>query len=194
MDAWLEQNRRADGWAMTPAGGAGAIYFADATLASAFVARWCAGSRVDTTGGVFQVREDQPTPRVGARQRKLNASPMGYSSLHKGVASPDMGSPTAHPSRDADFRWERSHPNANSPSGRANPRDANHVHNRLAPAPSAAGQHVRVISTRLPAAAPIMISSSATETATRACNEAVINASPIHNAEVNQMLSIQTSC
>jgi len=100
MDAWLEQNRRADGWAMTPAGGAGAIYFADATLASAFVARWCAGSRVDTTGGVFQVREDQPTPRVGARQRKLNASPMGYSSLHKGVASPDMGSPTAHPSRD----------------------------------------------------------------------------------------------
>jgi hypothetical protein len=43
------------------------IYFADATLASAFVARWCAGAKVETTGGVFQVREDEPAPRVGAR-------------------------------------------------------------------------------------------------------------------------------
>jgi hypothetical protein len=34
------------------------IYFADATLASAFVARWCAGSKIEATGGVFQVRED----------------------------------------------------------------------------------------------------------------------------------------
>jgi hypothetical protein len=42
------------------------IYFADATLASAFVARWCAGSRIETTGGVFQVREDAPAPRIGA--------------------------------------------------------------------------------------------------------------------------------
>jgi hypothetical protein len=42
------------------------IYFADVTLASAFVARWCAGSKVETTGGVFQVREDQPGPRIGA--------------------------------------------------------------------------------------------------------------------------------
>ena len=41
------------------------IYFAEATLASAFVARWCATSKVETTGGVFQVREDEPTPRVG---------------------------------------------------------------------------------------------------------------------------------
>ena len=42
------------------------LYFADATLASAFVARWCVGSKVETTGGVFQVREDEPAPRVGA--------------------------------------------------------------------------------------------------------------------------------
>jgi hypothetical protein len=42
------------------------IYFADATLASAFVARWCLGSKVETTGGVFQVREDEPASRVGA--------------------------------------------------------------------------------------------------------------------------------
>ena len=41
------------------------IYFADATLASAFVARWCGGSKVETTRGVFQVREDEPAPRVG---------------------------------------------------------------------------------------------------------------------------------
>ena len=43
-----------------------AIYFADALPAGAFVARWCAGSRVETPGGVFQVREDEPMPRVGA--------------------------------------------------------------------------------------------------------------------------------
>ena len=42
------------------------IYFADATLASAFVARWCVGTKVETAGGVFQVREDEPEPRVGA--------------------------------------------------------------------------------------------------------------------------------
>ena len=41
-------------------------YFADATLASAFVARWCASSKVEMAGGVFRVRDDDPTPRVGA--------------------------------------------------------------------------------------------------------------------------------
>jgi hypothetical protein len=70
MHAWLDENCGADGWAMTPSGGAVAIYFADATLASAFVARWCAGSRVETTGGVFQVREE-PAPRVGASQHSI---------------------------------------------------------------------------------------------------------------------------
>jgi hypothetical protein len=42
------------------------IYFADATLASAFVARWCIGAKVETAGGVFKVREDELTPRIGA--------------------------------------------------------------------------------------------------------------------------------
>jgi hypothetical protein len=42
------------------------IYFADATLASAFVARWCVGAKVETAGGVYRVREDEPEPRVGA--------------------------------------------------------------------------------------------------------------------------------
>ena len=34
------------------------IYFADATPPSAFVARWCVRAKVETPGGVFQVRED----------------------------------------------------------------------------------------------------------------------------------------
>jgi hypothetical protein len=38
------------------------IYFGDATLASAFVARWL-GAKVETAGGMFQVREDEPEPR-----------------------------------------------------------------------------------------------------------------------------------
>ena len=40
------------------------LYFADATLSSAFVARWCVGSKVETTGGVYRVREDGPALRV----------------------------------------------------------------------------------------------------------------------------------
>src|SRR5262252_2200633 len=51
ITAWLDQNCGADGWAMTPSGVRGvlndavSIYFLDATLASAFVTRWCAGTR-----------------------------------------------------------------------------------------------------------------------------------------------------
>jgi len=54
---------------MTPAGLHGvvndaiAIYLNDATLAGAFVARWCAGYQVESADGVFQVGEDSPTPR-----------------------------------------------------------------------------------------------------------------------------------
>jgi hypothetical protein len=71
--AWLDQNCGADGWAITPSGVRGvlndaiSIYFADATLASAFVARWCQGSKAETAGGVFQMRQDEPAPRIGAR-------------------------------------------------------------------------------------------------------------------------------
>ena len=72
ITAWLDENCGSDRWAMTPSGMRGvlndavSIYFADATLASAFVARWCVGDRIETTGGVFQVRDDEPPPRVGA--------------------------------------------------------------------------------------------------------------------------------
>src|SRR6516225_7055980 len=68
IQTWLDANCGADGWAMSPAGLRGplndaiAIYFNDATLAAAFVARWCAGYRAESTDGVFQIREDEPTP------------------------------------------------------------------------------------------------------------------------------------
>jgi hypothetical protein len=71
MTGWLDENC-SDGWAMTPSAMRGvlndaiSIYFADATLASAFVARWCAVSKVETAGGVFRVRDDEPAPRIGA--------------------------------------------------------------------------------------------------------------------------------
>ena len=72
MTAWLDENCGSCGWAMTPSGMRGVVndaislYFADAALAGAFVARWCVAAKVETTGGVFQVREDEPAPRVGA--------------------------------------------------------------------------------------------------------------------------------
>jgi hypothetical protein len=72
ITGWLDENCRAGAWAVTPSGTRGplndalSIYFTDATLASAFVTRWCIGAKVETTGGVFQVREDEPEPRIGA--------------------------------------------------------------------------------------------------------------------------------
>ena len=72
VTAWLDENCGSDGWTMTPSGVRGvlndavSIYFLDATLASAFVARWCAGSIVATKDGVFRIRDDEPAPRIGA--------------------------------------------------------------------------------------------------------------------------------
>jgi hypothetical protein len=71
MNAWLDANCGADGWTSTPASTRGvvndalAICFAYAALASAFVARWCAMQRVEIVDGVYQVRNDEPTSRVG---------------------------------------------------------------------------------------------------------------------------------
>ena len=70
--SWLDANCGADGWTSTPSSTQGvvndvlAICFADATLASTFVARWCAMQRVEIVDGVYQVREDEPKPKVGA--------------------------------------------------------------------------------------------------------------------------------
>jgi hypothetical protein len=41
------------------------VYFAHATLANAFVARWCVGARMEATEGVFQVRENEPATPQG---------------------------------------------------------------------------------------------------------------------------------
>ena len=71
-----ELRRRRVGY--TPSGTRGvlndalSIYFADAALASAFVARWCVGTKVETAAGAFRVREDEPEPRAGA---VLNRTP-----------------------------------------------------------------------------------------------------------------------
>jgi hypothetical protein len=76
MTGWLDQNCGADGWTMTPSGMRGvpndalSIYFLDATLASAFVTRWCVGYRVETAEGVFKVRPDEPAPRLGAAMHR----------------------------------------------------------------------------------------------------------------------------
>ncbi len=72
ITAWIDENCGADGWAITPSGVRGvlndalSIYFLDATLASAFAARWCAASKIETEGGVFRMRDDEPAPRIGA--------------------------------------------------------------------------------------------------------------------------------
>jgi hypothetical protein len=73
---WLDQNAGADGWAITPSGSRGvvndalAICLADATIASAFVARWCAGHKAEAADGLFRVRDDEPAPRIGASHHK----------------------------------------------------------------------------------------------------------------------------
>jgi hypothetical protein len=62
---------------MTPSGmrsvlnDALSIYFADATVASAFVARWCVWAKVELAGGVFQVRDNEPAPQAGAGLHRL---------------------------------------------------------------------------------------------------------------------------
>ena len=80
ITAWLDENCGADGWAMTPSGMRGvlndavSIYFLDATLASAFVARWCAGYKVETAEGVSRCgpmsRQREPQ-RTCTGRRKL---------------------------------------------------------------------------------------------------------------------------
>jgi hypothetical protein len=58
------------------------IYFADATLAGAFVARWCTGAKVETAGGVFQVRETSRRRGWGPH-RSLTPPPSGVELCEK---------------------------------------------------------------------------------------------------------------
>jgi hypothetical protein len=64
ITAWLDENCGADAWAMTPSGMRGvlndavSIYFADATLASAFAARWSGPACLDLRGEAVFARPD----------------------------------------------------------------------------------------------------------------------------------------
>jgi hypothetical protein len=74
--AWLDANCGADGWTSAPSSTRGvvndalSIYFADVTLANAFVARWCSAQKVEIVDGMYRVRDDEPTPRIGAGLHK----------------------------------------------------------------------------------------------------------------------------
>ena len=73
MHAWLNETCGAEGWAKAPAGTTGvvndpmALYFEDAAVAQAFVARFCCGYRIETIAGAFAIRDDAvKTRRVAA--------------------------------------------------------------------------------------------------------------------------------
>jgi hypothetical protein len=74
--AWLDTNCGSNGWASMPSSTRGvvndalAVYFADVTTASAFVARWYTSQKVEIVDGVYRVRDDEPTPRMGAGLHK----------------------------------------------------------------------------------------------------------------------------
>ena len=76
MHAWLDEHCGLTGWAMAPAGRRGvvndalAVYFLDALIASAFVARWCRGQNTEIHEGAFTVREDAPARRIPAKDHK----------------------------------------------------------------------------------------------------------------------------
>jgi hypothetical protein len=76
MHAWLDANCGADGWTITPAGLRGvvndavAMYFPNTALATAFVARWCAGQKPEMVGGAFRFRDDEPKRRVPAKAHR----------------------------------------------------------------------------------------------------------------------------
>jgi hypothetical protein len=76
MHQWLDENAGADGWAMAPSGTRGiandalSIYLTAATVASAFVTRWCIGHKAESADGLFLIRDDEPTPRIGAAHHK----------------------------------------------------------------------------------------------------------------------------
>ena len=83
--AWLDQNCGAAGWDRSPAPTASkishamAIYFTDATLAAAFVSRWCVGFQPQPLeNGVFQIREDGPDKRIPAPAHSIPRSTAGY--------------------------------------------------------------------------------------------------------------------
>jgi hypothetical protein len=78
MHHWLDQNAGAEGWAMTPSGARGigndaiAVYFADATIASAFVARWCVGQKAEVAKGLLRIENESPSRKIAAHHSSLS--------------------------------------------------------------------------------------------------------------------------
>ena len=73
IHAWLDENCGADSWKDAPSGMRGvgndatAFYFRNATIAAAFVARWCDGGNPPADGGAFKMRQDAPLRRSEMR-------------------------------------------------------------------------------------------------------------------------------
>jgi hypothetical protein len=80
MHAWLDESCGADSWSSAPAGSHGvvndavAFYFRDATLAAAFVARFCAGSPTKIENGAYEPRSDVPLRSSEIPNRGWNAT------------------------------------------------------------------------------------------------------------------------
>ena len=76
MQNWLGHNAGSDDGATTPSSERGvlndalSIHFGDATIASAFLARWCIVYRPEPADGVYRIRKDEPRPRVSAPDHK----------------------------------------------------------------------------------------------------------------------------
>jgi hypothetical protein len=70
--AWLDTNCGAEWVNLDPSTTRGvvndalAVYFADAILASALVARWWAAQRTEIVDGVYRVRDGELRPQIGA--------------------------------------------------------------------------------------------------------------------------------
>jgi hypothetical protein len=123
ITAWLDENCGADGWAMTPSGTRGvlndalSIYFAAATLASAFVARWCAGQgprRKEACSRCERMGRRHGLRRGCIGHREAPGRPFGTRAPSRGVRGRDRRVP-----------WRRPGPAARAPTptfGAAHPR------------------------------------------------------------------------
>ena len=71
ITAWLDENWGSEGWAMTPSGRAACSTMPSRSISlmppspARSLPGGASGQRQRTSGGVFQVREDEPEPRVG---------------------------------------------------------------------------------------------------------------------------------
>ena len=96
MNAWLDANCGANGWTSTPSStlavvnDALAICFGDATLASAFVARWVRNAEGRDRGWGVSGPDDELTPRIGAALHKTLWAHMGILDTD-GTTAPDEG-------------------------------------------------------------------------------------------------------